>query len=49
MYEPASRKMDVNEDYDDEDEDDKRLGGSGGRNSPQRTSMNGPLKSEPQD
>ena len=49
VYEPASRKMDVNEDYDDEDEDDKRLGGSGGRNSPQRTSMNGPPKSEPQE
>ena len=49
VYEPASRKMDVNEDYDDEDEDDKRLGGSGGRNSPQRTSMNGPPKIEPQE
>ena len=35
-YEAASRKMDVDEDYDDEVEDERRKTGSGGRNSPQR-------------
>ncbi|MCJ1253394.1 hypothetical protein MMC24_001205 [Lignoscripta atroalba] len=47
-YEPAARKMDVDEDYDDEAEDEKRMGGSGGRNSPQRGLMNGQAKPEPQ-
>ena len=47
-YESAARKMDVDEDYDDEGEDEKRLGGSGGRNSPQRSMMNGPTKIEAQ-
>lgn len=47
-YEAAARKMEVDEDYDDEGEDDKRLpAGSGGRNSPQRAMMNGPSKTEP--
>ncbi|KAI4203295.1 MAG: hypothetical protein LQ350_001992 [Teloschistes chrysophthalmus] len=47
-FEPAARKMEVDEDYDDEGEDDKRVGGSGGRNSPTRSSgmMNGQAKSE---
>ena len=47
-YESAARKMDVDEDYDDEGEDEKRTGGSGGRNSPQRGMMNGPTKIEAQ-
>ena len=47
-YEPAARKMEVDEDYDDEGEDEKRMVGSGGRNSPQRGLMNGQPKSEPQ-
>ncbi|KAL9117924.1 MAG: hypothetical protein Q9187_005534 [Circinaria calcarea] len=47
-YEPAARKMDVDEDYDDEVEEEKRLGGSGGRNSPQRGLLNGQAKAEPQ-
>ncbi|KAL9124266.1 MAG: hypothetical protein Q9217_006390 [Psora testacea] len=42
-YEAAARKMDVNEDYDDELEEEKRKTGSGGRNSPQR---NGPAAVE---
>lgn len=47
-YEAAARKMEVDEDYDDEGEDDKRLtAGSGARNSPQRGMMNGPTKTEP--
>ena len=46
-YEPAARKMDVDEDYDDEAEEEKRLGGSGGRNSPQRGLINGQAKAEP--
>ena len=45
-YEPAIRKVDVDEDYDDEGEDEKRPGGSGGRNSPQRGIMNGQTKIE---
>ena len=47
-YEPAARKMDVDEDYDEDVEDEKRMIGSGGRNSPQRGIMNGQPKSEPQ-
>ena len=46
-YEAAARKVDVDEDYDDEAEDDKRMAGSGGRNSPQRGLMNGQAKTEP--
>lgn len=47
-YEAAARKMEVDEDYDDEGEDDKRLSaGSGGRNSPQRAMMIVPSKTEP--
>ena len=45
-YEPAIRKVDVDEDYDDEGDDEKRPGGSGGRNSPQRGMMNGQTKIE---
>ena len=46
-FESAARKMEVDEDYDDEGDDDKRLGGSGGRNSPQRSGlMNGQPKTE---
>ncbi|KAL9037413.1 MAG: hypothetical protein Q9180_003729 [Flavoplaca navasiana] len=40
-YEAAARKMEVDEDYDDEGE-----GGSGGRNSPQRGMINGQPKTE---
>lgn len=40
-FEAAARKMEVDEDYDDEGE-----GGSGGRNSPQRGMMNGQPKTE---
>ena len=47
-YEAAARKMDVDEDYDDEGDDEKRLGGSGGRNSPQRGMMAGQTKIEAQ-
>ena len=43
-YESAARKMDVDEDYDDDAEDEKRVG-SGGRNSPQR-GINGQPKIE---
>ncbi|KAL8716624.1 MAG: hypothetical protein Q9225_006057 [Loekoesia sp. 1 TL-2023] len=47
MFESAARKMEVDEDYDEDGEDDKRLGGSGGRNSPQRGSIvNGQPKTE---
>lgn len=45
-YESASRKMEVDEDYDDEGGDDKRGGASGGRNSPTRGMMNGQPKQE---
>ena len=41
-YEAAARKLDVDEDYDDEGEDEKRKTGSGGRNSPQRANAAGP-------
>ena len=47
--EPAAREVDVDDNYDDEGEDDKRMVGSGGRNSPQsRGLMNGQTKVEPQ-
>ena len=47
-YEPAARKMEVDEDYDDEGEDEKRIAASVGRSSPPRaTMMNGPAKTEP--
>ncbi|KAL9038492.1 MAG: hypothetical protein Q9214_005257 [Letrouitia sp. 1 TL-2023] len=45
-YEPAARKVEVDEDYDDEVEDEKRAGGSGGRGSPQRGMVNGQAKAE---
>lgn len=46
-FESAARKMEVDEDYDDDGEEDKRLGSSGGRNSPQRGGMlNGQAKTE---
>lgn len=45
-YESASRKMEVDEDYDDEAADDKRGGASGGRNSPSRGMLNGQPKQE---
>ena len=38
-YEAAARKMDINEDYDDDVEDEKRKAGSHGRNSPQRSRL----------
>lgn len=38
-YESAARKVEVDEDYDDDGDEEKRLGGSGGRNSPQRGGM----------
>lgn len=44
-YESAARKMDVDEDYDDEGEDEKRGANSAGRNSP-RGMMNGQPKQE---
>ncbi|KAL8797152.1 MAG: hypothetical protein Q9195_000619 [Heterodermia aff. obscurata] len=44
-YEPVARKMEVDEDYDDEGEDDKRAVNSGGRNSP-RGIVNGQAKQE---
>ena len=47
-YEPAARKMDVDEDYDDEGDEEKRVSGSGGKNSPQRGVINNAAKSEPQ-
>lgn len=47
-FEAAARKVDVDEDYDDEPQDDKRRDGSGGRNSPQRNSLNGSAKAEPE-
>lgn len=46
-YESAARKMEVDEDYDDDGDEEKRIGGSGGRNSPQRGGvMNGQPKTE---
>ena len=51
-YEPAARKVEVDEDYDDDGEaDEKRIMGSGGRNSPigpGRSIMNGQPKIEAQ-
>ena len=51
-YEPAARKVEVDEDYDDDGEpDEKRMMGSGGRNSPNgtgRSIMNGQPKIEAQ-
>ena len=44
-YESAARKMDVDEDYDDEGEDEKRGANSAGRNSP-RGMLNGQPKQE---
>ena len=47
MHEPAARKMEVDEDYDEDGEDEKRPMGSGqARNSPQNTQMNGQPKTE---
>ena len=43
QIEPAARKMDVDENYDDDGEEERRNPGSGGvRNSPQNGTMNGP-------
>jgi general transcriptional corepressor CYC8 len=45
--EPAARKVEVDEDYDNNSDDDKRAMGSGGaRSSPQNTMMNGQMKQE---
>ena len=44
-YESAARKMEVDEDYDDEGEDEKRGANSAGRNSP-RGMLNGQPKQE---
>ena len=41
-YEAAARKVNVDEDYDEEGEEEKRKTGSGGRNSPQRAPATGP-------
>lgn len=47
QVEPAARKMDVDENYDDEGEEEKRAIGSGGvRNSPQNGGPNGQPKQE---
>ena len=43
-----ARKMDVDENYDEDGDDEKRVGGSGGRNSPQRSILNGQPKIESQ-
>ncbi|KAK4695106.1 general transcriptional corepressor CYC8, partial [Lecanoromycetidae sp. Uapishka_2] len=45
-FEAAARKMEVDEDYDDEAEEEKRKENSGGRNSPQHSSVNGHTKVE---
>ena len=45
-YEPGARTMEVDEDYDDDAEEDKRKVRSGGRNSPQHNTMNGQPKVE---
>ena len=45
-YEAASRKMEVDEDYDDEGEEEKRKTHSGGRESPQRVKATGPVAVE---
>ena len=47
-YEAASRKIEVDEDYDEEGDEEKRKEGSGGRNSPQHSSVNGQPKVEAQ-
>ena len=45
--EPAARKVEVDEDYDNNSEDEKRALGSGGtRSSPQNGMVNGQLKQE---
>lgn len=47
--EPAIRKVELDDDYNDDGEDEKRLGGSsGGRSSPPRSLLNGPTKMESQ-
>lgn len=46
FYEAASREIDINEDYDEEAEEEKRSRGSNGRNSPQRSMINGQAKIE---
>lgn len=45
-YEAAARKMDVDEDYDDEPPEDKRKEMSGGHNSPRATAVAGPANTE---
>ena len=47
-YEHAIRKIEVDEDYDEEGDEEKRKEGSGGRNSPQHSSVNGQPKVEVQ-
>ena len=47
-YESARREIDVDEDYDEDGEEEKRKEGSGGRNSPQHSSVNGQPKLEAQ-
>ena len=47
-YERAIRKIEVDEDYDEEGDEEKRRDGSGGRNSPQHSSVNGQPKVEMQ-
>ena len=47
-YEHPSRKIEVDEEYDEEGEDEKRKEGSGGRSSPQHSSVNGQPKVEAQ-
>ena len=45
--EPAARKVEVDEDYDNNSEEDKRAMGSGAsRSSPQNGMMNGQMKQE---
>lgn len=46
FYEAASREIDINEDYDEEADEEKRSRGSNGRNSPQRSMINGQAKIE---
>lgn len=45
-YEAAARKMEVDEDYDDDGEEQKRKTASDGRNSPKHINMNGQTKVE---
>ena len=47
-YEAAARKMEVDEDYDEEGDTERRKEGPGGRNSPLHNSMNGQPKMEAQ-